>query len=121
MLLILVGLIVSCSQAPEKMIIGTWKITDIKTNENLTPKEKEIMDETKATSSFKFNEDKTLESKFGTDPSIGKWSISADGKTLTIEERRKANKSIIKQLSSSKFIFEQEQNGVITTVTLEKQ
>jgi len=120
------AIISGCSNDPSKTIVGSWKLTEIKTTEQIADDQKEMynkmMDEIKATSSFVFKEDNTIETKFAEQVSKGTWEVSKDGKTLTIkDEKGNTSKATIKELTSTKFSFEEEKNGVVTTLVLEKK
>ncbi len=127
LIMLFVGIIASCSESPSKMIIGTWKIDNIETTEEIPEEHKEMykkmMDEMKKSSSFTFNEDGTLETKISEKNTTGKWSLNDDGKTLTVEEDNgKTNTSTIQEISSSKIVFTDESDkGAKTTITLVKQ
>ena len=115
----------SCSQTPQEMLVGTWKIDQIETDQEIPDDQKEfydkMMEDLKNNSSFTFNADGTMLTKVEDQENKGEWKISEDGTTLTVKESGRETSSTIKELTSEKLTFTDEENGVKTSLTLVKQ
>jgi hypothetical protein len=120
---------VSCSSDPNKLIVGTWRITDVKSTQEVKPEDKkaydEAMDKMKASTTYNFKSDGTVEEKVNDQSNILKWSITKDGKTLEIRQLKGDDNSVIKEnikeLTASKFVWEISSSEVTLTFTMEKK
>jgi hypothetical protein len=116
----------SCGTDKSSNIVGTWKISEIKTSSDI-PAEikdtyKETMDEMKMTYELVIKADSTFEHSVSGSTNIGKWNLSPDLKTLTLKYDNGENEtSDIIELTDSKMVTSIQMNDYKNTFTFEKQ
>ena len=123
--LFFLSILLSCTKSPSDLIIGKWKIADIKTSEEIPEDQKEmykqIMDDMKASTKMEFKEDGTYEQSIAEEINSGKWNISEDGKTLTlIDEKGKSEPATVLELAENILIVVNELDQTKNTITWEK-
>jgi len=124
--LLIVLLISSCAKKPSELIVGEWKIADIKTSEEISPDIKEERDKAiedmKASSLFVINADNTFENTISESTEKGKWALSDDGKKLTLTyESGKQEVSNVEELTETKLTTSIDVNGSKNTIIYEKE
>lgn len=124
--MLIVFFISSCAKKPSELIVGEWKIADIKTSEEIAPDIKEERDKAiedmKASSLFVIKADSTFENTISESTENGKWSLSDDGKKLTLTyESGKSEVSNVEELTETKLTTSIDFNGTKNTIFYEKE
>jgi len=118
--LFIISFLYSCSKSPSELIVGKWKIADIKTSEEIPEDQKEMYEQTmsdmKVSSKMEFKADGSYERTEADSPTKGKWKISKDVKTLAlVEENGEVTRKSIVELSENKLILFYDYNKFTTT------
>ena len=122
----LIFILNSCGKAPSEMIVGEWKIADLKTTQEISEDQleshKEAIEDMKASSSLVINADGTYENTISESVVKGKWSINEDATKLTLtDEEGNAEVSEIVELSENKLTISKEVYEVTNTIFYEKK
>jgi len=120
--LLFISFLYSCTPSPSEMIVGKWKITDIKTSEEIPEDQKEmydqIMKDLKSSTALEFKNDGTFDKTISEEVGSGKWSISEDVKTLTMtDENGKNEPATILELTENSLITVNELDKTKNTIT----
>jgi len=117
--------IAACSQSPDDMIVGSWKLVDIKSNQTIPESDKqaynEAMEELKANTLYVFNKDLSYETTNSGITTKGTWNYNDEKSSLDIVDETGGTYSIkVTEIASGKLILEEEEDGVITTLIFNK-
>ena len=123
--LLFISFLFSCTKSPSELIVGEWKISDIKTSEEIPEDQKEmykqIMDDMISSTKIVFKKDGVYEQSIAEEANDGTWTISEDGKTLTlIDENGKKEPATIVELTENKLVVVNELDQTKNTITWEK-
>ena len=123
--LLFISFLSSCTKSPSDLIVGQWRIIDIKTSEEIPDDQKEmykqIMDDMKASTELEFKEDGSYKQLIAEETNTGKWSISEDAKTITLtDEKGKSEPGDIVELTENKLIIVNQLDKTKNTITWEK-
>jgi hypothetical protein len=124
--IIIALLVFSCSKNKGSYIVGTWKISDIKTSSEISADikdtYKEAMDTLKSTYQLVIKADSTFEHTVSGSTDIGKWNLSHDLKTLTLKyDNGESEVSDVIELTDTKMVTSIAMNDFKNTFTFEKQ
>ena len=116
----------SCSSDPSEMIVGKWKIADIKTSTEISEDQmdayNEQIEEMKNSSKITFKADGSFEQTILEETSTGNWKISEDGKTLTKKNEDGSSENLkIEKLTNDEMVIVSEFDDVKTTTSFKKE
>jgi hypothetical protein len=122
--------LVACGGKKSDLIVGAWKLADMSFN---MPKEvpdsmkakyeaqmKSQLDEMKKSSLTEFNKDGSFNAKMAGQDNKGTWKLNEDGSKITLTKDGKDDVWNILELTAAKFVFEVDQMGQKTKVSLMK-
>ena len=125
LVLIAFGVFTSCKQDPAKMILGTWKLTNVESSAVMNDIEKQMFKETNddivAKEKYTFSAEKLILSYDKTDTEAT-WQLSPDAKTLkiTMSDGKEFTYDII-EFTESKLVWsEKTEEKYSITTSLEK-
>ena len=114
----------SCSQKPSEMIIGEWKITDVKTTAEIPDEQldayNEYIENIKATTSLTLNADNTYIRIEDGEETKGNWRLSDDVKKFTLVYEGTEEVSMIAELTENKLSVTLDVNDEKNTIVYEK-
>ncbi len=105
-IVLILFLFANCGNNPADLVVGKWQIEDVKTTSEI-PKEqqeafKKVIDEMKANSFLEIKADKKFIKNNNGDVFNGSWTISEDGKILTLIYGKTKEVSKINELTNEK-------------------
>lgn len=123
--LLIIAFISSCTKSPSDMIVGEWKISEIKTSEEIPDEQKEvykqIMEDMKSSTKIEFKSDGTYQQTISEETTTGKWSFTENENTLVmINENGKTEPAKIIELTENKLVLENQLDQTKNTISWEK-
>jgi hypothetical protein len=118
--------IFSCGKEKSSDIVGTWKISEVSSSNEIPADLKadveESLKEMKESYLLVIKPDSTFEHTISGSTSKGRWNLSPDSKKLTLTyEDGKTEVSNIAELTSTKMVTSVEINDAKNTISFEKQ
>jgi hypothetical protein len=123
--LILIVLI-SCQNNPEKILIGTWKLDSIETNQVIPPDEltnfNKAKQEIKASTFLTFYNDFSYKASIWGDTANGFWLVDNENMILKISDAKTGDtaSTFIKDISSKKIMLQETSEGITSILTFVK-
>ena len=108
LLLICAVSLFSCSQKPKDLIVKTWQIKDV-TIPNQTMSDSDKAKILKGT--IEFTKDGKMIIRGMGDDQTGNYTLSEDGKTLTVVTNGKSEDNTVEDLTSSKLVLTSKNDG----------
>jgi len=125
-IVLIVSMLYSCSNNPQEMIIGSWKIKSIESSAKMNDVEKQMFTEANedltANESYEFSASKLIV-KYGEIKNDATWELSEDGKNLSfvLADGKDYIYQIV-EMSSNKMVWKTNiDNSYDITTTLEKK
>jgi len=121
-LIILLTFLFSCKFSAEKKIVGTWKLEEIETNQEIKPNEldnfNKAKQEIKSSTMLIFKDDHSYKAIIWGDTINGFWDIDKDKMQLKISNALNGDttETLIKEISSKKIILTEQNEGVTSTL-----
>lgn len=124
---IIIFILVSCQQSPDKILVGTWKLDSIETNQIIPPDElnnfNKAKNEIEASTFLIFKDDFSYKASIWGDTANGFWQVDENKMILNISDAKTGDtaSTYIKNLSSKKIILEETSDGITSTLIFIKQ
>ena len=116
LLLFVLFFVASCGDNPkEEIIIGFWKLENVKTNQNINDIEqyKTAMDQLIRTTSIQFNEDNSFGGTIWGDTSFGYWNIKKDSLIINDLSNKNEFSVHICDLNQHKLVIQETVDSVV--------
>ncbi|MFN8288561.1 MAG: hypothetical protein U0V74_17530 [Chitinophagales bacterium] len=114
--------ITSCTDK-SKLVVGTWRIEDLKYKEAVTPEMKPVTDNwvnmMKSSYSITYRADGTYTATLNNSPAEGKWKLNWNSTAMTSTGPDNQPKTFqVEELDNEKFAFRVDENGQEVTFVL---
>ncbi len=123
-IILILFLFSNCGSNPAELIVGKWKISDVKTTSEIPKEQKEAFDnainDMKANSFLEIKSDKKFTKNNNGEVFNGTWDISEDGKKLTLTYDKTKEVSQINELTSSRLSISIDVNDEKNTIIYSK-
>ncbi len=120
-----VFLLSSCAKKPAELVVGKWKVADLKTTSEISNEQQEAfqneMKKLIANSFLELKADNNFEKKYGGDNSSGIWSISEDGKKLTLMYGKNKEVSTVNKLTEDTLSISITVNDEVNTIVFARE
>jgi len=116
----------ACQQSPEKILVGTWKLDSIETNQ-IIPQDQladfnKAKEEIKASTFLIFKDDYSYKASIWGDTASGFWKVDNENMILKISDAKTGDTAttIIKEISSKKVVLQETSDEITSVLTFTK-
>jgi len=117
---------ISCKQSPEKILVGTWKLDSIETNQIIPDDQladfNKAKEEIKSSTYLVFNDDFSYKASIWGDTANGFWNVDVTNMILKISDAKTGDTAttFIKEISSKKIVLEETSEEITSILTFTK-